>query len=137
MTPAPIKILVIDDEEANLDFFEATLTAENFSVVKARDGIEGLEKFDKYQPDLVLLDLMMPRLNGYDVCARLRRNRRAHDVLIIMLTGMEKKDTEPTARECGVDDLLTKPVARDVLLAHIHALLALRRTRPDPLPAVQ
>ena len=127
----------MDDEENNLDFFETVLTQENFIIVKARDGIEALEKFDKYQPDLVLLDLMMPRLNGYDVCARLRRNRRAHDVPIIMLTGLEKDDTEPAALECGVDDFLTKPVERDVLLAHIHALLKLRQTRPDALPSVQ
>jgi|YelNatPaOPRAMG01_1025707.scaffolds.fasta_scaffold01922_18 two-component system cell cycle response regulator len=126
MSQPAIKVLVVDDEEANLDFFETVLTREQFTIVKARDGIEALAKFDQYQPDLILLDLMMPRLNGYDVCARLRRHPRGRHVPIIMLTGLEKNDTQPAALECGVDDFLTKPVEREELLAHIHALLKLR-----------
>lgn len=135
MSQPPIKVLVVDDDEANLDFFEDVLRQENFAIVKARDGIEALEKFDQYQPDLVLLDLMMPWLNGYDVCARLRRHPRARNVPIIMLTGLEEKETRPAALESGVDDFLTKPVDRDELLAHIHAVLQL--TRPGPPPPVQ
>jgi len=134
VTPTPVKILAVDDEETNLDFFETVLSRENFVLIKARDGIEALEKFDQCQPDLVLLDLMMPRLNGYDVCARLRRNPRAHNVPIIMLSGLEKDDTLPAAIVSGVDDFLSKPVEPDVLLAHIHALL--RMTRPAARPAV-
>jgi DNA-binding response OmpR family regulator len=135
MSQPPLKILVVDDEEHNLDFFETVLTEENFAIVKARDGVEALEKFDQCQPDLVMLDLMMPRLNGYDVCSRLRRSRRAQNVPIIMLTGLEKDDTLPAALHCGVDDFLTKPVDREELLAHIRALLQV--TRPQPRAAVQ
>ena len=97
MTTPIAKILVVDDEEANLDFFEFILKAENYIVVKARDGIEALEKFDQLQPDIVLLDLMMPRLTGYDVCERLRRNPNARHVPIMMLTGMEERDIRISA----------------------------------------
>ncbi len=123
MSQSPIKILVVDDEEAHLDFFETVLTENNFVPVKARDGIEALEKFDQCQPDLVLIDLMMPRLNGYDVCARLRRHHRSKDVPIIMLTGLEKSAAVAAACSSGVNILLTKPVSYQELLAHIHALL--------------
>jgi DNA-binding response OmpR family regulator len=127
ISPAPTKVLIIDDEEANLDFFEQTLRAEKFTVVKAHDGIEGLDKFDKFLPDIVLCDLMMPRLNGYDVCARLKHNPRAKGVPIILLTALAEEEAKPAALASGASLFLNKPIHADTLLANVHALLRLRQ----------
>jgi twitching motility two-component system response regulator PilG len=124
MSTRQIKILIADDEEHNLRFFEDVLTPENYSIAKARDGFEALDLFEKYQPDIVLLDLMMPRLNGYEVCSRLKHNARARQVPIIMLTGFDDEDARAHARELGVADFLLKPIERPCLLKHIRTHLA-------------
>jgi DNA-binding response OmpR family regulator len=131
MTEAAIKVLVADDEERNLDFFEQVLKTEGYIVIKAHDGIDALDKFSKCQPDIVLVDLMMPRLNGYEVCARLKRNPQARGVPIILLTALDEEETKPVALHHGADAFLSKPVAGETLLAHIRALLRLAQiTKP-------
>jgi DNA-binding response OmpR family regulator len=120
------RILVVDDEEQNLRFFEDVLKLENYSIAKARDGFEALDLFEKYQPDIVLLDLMMPRLNGYEVCTRLRQNSGAKNIPIIMLTGFDDPEAQAHARQLGVSDFLIKPIERSLLLSHIRAQLATR-----------
>jgi DNA-binding response OmpR family regulator len=122
----PSKILVVEDEEQNLTFLEQVLRQEKHAVVKARDGIEALDKFDKCQPDLVLLDLMMPRLNGYDVCCRLKHNPHAQSVPILLMTGIAEHEARVTAFQMGVDDFLVKPLDADELLARVRALLRVR-----------
>ena len=122
----PAKILVVDDDEQNLMLFEQVLRRANHTVVKARDGIEALDKFDKCQPDLVLLDLMMPRLNGYDVCCRLKNNVHAQTVPIIMLTAIDEHEARATALQMGADDFLVKPVDPTELMARVRALLRVR-----------
>jgi DNA-binding response OmpR family regulator len=128
MSASQIKILLVDDEEQNLNFFEDVLTPENYSIAKARDGFEALDLFDKFQPDMVLLDLMMPRLNGFEVCSRLKQNTRTRQTPIIMLTGLDDEEARAHARQLGVADVLLKPVERDRLLAHVRAQLAARPT---------
>ena len=125
MSDPVIKVLLADDEERNLEFFEQVLKAEGYVVIKAHDGIEALDKFDKSQPDIVLVDLMMPRLNGYEVCARLKRNPRARGVPIILLSGLDEEETKPTALRHGADAFLSKPVDAETVLAHVRALLRL------------
>lgn len=123
--------LVADDEQQNLDFFQTILAAEQFTVVQAHDGIEALDKFDKCRPDIVLVDLMMPRLNGYEVCARLKRNPRARGVPIILLSALDEQETKPLALQNGANIFLHKPVDADTLLSSVHALLRLARaTKP-------
>jgi DNA-binding response OmpR family regulator len=123
-------ILLVDDEEINLTLLERILTLEHYSIAKARDGIEALDKFEKYQPDLVILDLVMPRLNGYEVCVRLKRLPSAKSVPILLLTSMSDDDSRQKALRSGVDDFLTKPFHCTDLLQHIRALLARRFPSP-------
>jgi DNA-binding response OmpR family regulator len=123
MNQRPPRILLVDDEEINLDFYERILVAAHYAVAKARDGVEGLDKFEKFGPDLVLVDMVMPRLNGIEFCSRLKRNARGRTVPVLMLTGMHEEDTEAIARKNGATDFLNKPVEARVLLDHIQALL--------------
>ena len=120
------KILIVDDDEPTLEFFKAILEAEGYVVVQARDGVEALERFDTFDPDVVLLDLMLPRLNGFEICSRIRRNARSCQVPIIMLSGLADHDTKVRAMENGVNEFLAKPVERVELVSRVRAALNLR-----------
>ena len=119
------KILIVDDDEPILELFKEVLEGEGWAVVQARDGVEALEKFDRLDPDLVLLDLMLPRLNGFEICSRLRRNARSRHVPIIMLSGLTEGDAKRRALENGVDEFLPNPVARAELVQRVRAALNL------------
>jgi two-component system response regulator RegX3 len=123
-------ILVVEDEEAFIDALTVGLAKEGFRVVVARDGAEGLERFDELRPDLVLLDLMLPRLSGIDVCREIRRRSR---VPIIMVTARSAEVDTVVGLEVGADDYVTKPYRMRELVARMRAVL--RRTsdrRDDP-----
>jgi CheY-like chemotaxis protein len=117
------RILIVDDNEMNLDLYEAVLTEQNYGIAKARDGIEALDRFEKYQPDLVVVDLMMPRLNGIEFCARLRSSPRGQTVPILVLTGNTDPAVHQNARQNGATDVLAKPFGNTDLLQHVRALL--------------
>jgi len=120
------KILLVDDEETNLTLIEAVLEHENYTIIKARDGVEALDLFEKVQPDLVLLDLVMPRLNGFEVCKRLRHMHSSRYVPIVMISGYDDTEAKKHALEVGANDFLRKPVESIELLArlrsHLHPL---------------
>ena len=122
-TPAP-RILVVDDEDAILDFVELGLRYEGFEVELARDGLEALSAVAGRRPDLVLLDLNLPGMDGLDVC---RRIRQGSDVPIIMLTARGDVDERVEGLEAGADDYLPKPFKFKELLARVRAVLR-RRT---------
>lgn len=123
MTNTPKKILLVDDDETNLELFEALLKTAGCLVLKARDGIEALDRFDKYRPDLVIVDLMMPRLNGLELCARLRRNPDARNIPILVLSGLDETATRQNAINTGATDFLAKPFKADDLLLRVNKLL--------------
>jgi CheY-like chemotaxis protein len=127
MNTAP-RILLVDDNEQNLEVYEAVLREHRYGVTKARDGIEGLDRFEKYQPDLVIVDLMMPRLNGLEFCARLRRSPRGRAVPILVLTGLDEPAARQKARQNGASDFLAKPFQTATLLQHVRALLASKKS---------
>ena len=119
------RILVIDDEPKIVDFIRRGLAFEGYSVDVAYDGPQGLAQARDNPPDLVILDIMMPDMNGYEVCRRLRAGS---DVSILMLTAKDAVPDKVTGLDAGADDYLVKPFAFDELLARIRALL--RRHRP-------
>jgi two-component system response regulator MprA len=123
MTP---RILVVEDEERIRQFLKRGLTYENYVVDTAVDGKDGLETARDNPPDLVLLDIMLPGMDGIEVCRRLRA---ASDVPILMLTAKESIEDRVAGLDAGADDYLVKPFSFDELLARVRALL--RRAQPS------
>ena len=124
-------ILVIEDDPAIRDLLRRGLTYENYKVSVANDGHAGLAAARDNPPDLVILDWMMPGLDGLEVCTRLRA---ASSVPILMLTAKDSVPDRVLGLESGADDYLVKPFAFPELLARIHALL--RRTAPSTMPEI-
>jgi len=114
------KILIVEDEESVLDPLELLLTKEGFSIDTARDGREALEKFAKTNPDLILLDLMLPEISGTEVCRQIRVKSQ---VPIIMLTAKDTEVDKVVGLELGADDYVVKPYSKAELVARIKAVL--------------
>ncbi len=122
------KILVVEDEEALVTLLEYNLRKEGFSVSLARDGEEALLKIDEEQPGLVILDWMLPKVSGIEVCRRLRAMPETRNLPIIMLTARAEEADRIRGLETGADDYLTKPFSTNELIARVRAVL--RRIRP-------
>jgi two-component system response regulator RegX3 len=117
------KVMVVDDEESLLEAIRYALSREGMDVVTARDGGDALRDFEAERPDLVVLDLMLPTLNGWDVC---RRIRATSQVPILMLTARDAEVDRVLGLEAGADDYVTKPFSMSELLARVRAVLRRR-----------
>jgi len=113
-----IKVLLVDDEPNILQFLEMGLVNEGFEVRTAMNGLEGLDVFQAFSPHVVILDVMMPELDGFEVC---RRMKRLQPVAVIMLTAKEEAEDRVKGLTIGADDYMGKPFSFDELLARIHA----------------
>jgi len=122
------KILIVDDEEDILDLVDLSLTADGFDVITARSGPEALEKVREEMPDLILLDISMPDMDGYEVMRRLKGDRRTSSIPIIMLTAASDKRDKVRSFSAGADDYVVKPFDADELTARIEAVLSRTRT---------
>src|SRR6476620_5768034 len=122
------RILVVDDSAFNLKIVSATLAPAGYEVVMASNGREALERVDAMQPDLIILDVMMPELNGYEVCRRLRRKVTTMHRPIMMLTANDSLEERVNGLEAGADDYMSKPFEAPELQARVKALL--RRFTP-------
>jgi len=122
------RILIVDDEPPIIDILEYNLKKANYEVIVARDGQEALEKARRQRPDLVILDLMLPKLDGLEVCRALRREG---DLPIIMLTAKDEEIDRVVGLELGADDYVVKPFSVRELLARVKTVL--RRSGPKPL----
>jgi two-component system cell cycle response regulator len=120
------RILVVDDVPANVRLLEARLTAEYFDVATATSGTEALAVCERGESDLVLLDVMMPDMDGFEVCRRLKRNPATQHIPVIMVTALDQASDRVTGLEAGADDFLTKPVADLVLVARVRSLARLK-----------
>jgi DNA-binding response OmpR family regulator len=126
------RILIIEDETPMRTALKDVLEAESYRVLTAADGQSGLERALQEKPDLILLDIMMPRLDGFEVCAELRR--LGHTVPILMLTAKGQVEDRVTGLDAGADDYLVKPFSTEELLARVRALLRrLQRQAKTPL----
>jgi len=120
------RVLVVDYVLANVKLLEARLTAEYFDVVVAMSGLEALAICDRGQCDIVLLDVMMPEMDGFEVCRRLKANPLTHHVPVVMVTALDQPSDRVRGLEAGADDFLTKPVSDIALLARVRSLVRLK-----------
>jgi len=117
------KILIIDDEFPMRYLIEHQLRRQGFEVVLAKDGPSGIKAAHMHQPDIIVLDAMMPGMDGFEVCAQVRSEPEITEIPIIFLTALETKEYKSRAYALGADDYLTKPFQADELIAHISAIL--------------
>jgi len=116
------KVLIADDEPDILEILKYNLVNEGYQVVTAKDGDEALEKAKQHQPDLIVLDIMMPKKTGVEVCELLRKQENFKNTLIIFLTALNDESTQITGLETGADDYVSKPISPKVFISRVNAL---------------
>ena len=120
------KILIADDNQPNVELLEAYLADCDCEIVVAADGHETLEKVAEFGPDLILLDIMMPKLSGFEVCRMLKADAATRQIMILMVTALGESGDIERAVACGCDDFLSKPINKLDLLKRVEILLKLR-----------
>jgi two-component system cell cycle response regulator len=120
------RVLVVDDVPANVKLLEARLSAEYFDVVTAMSGSEALAICEKAECDIVLLDVMMPDMDGFEVCRRIKANRATHHIPVVMVTALDAPSDRVKGLDAGADDFLTKPVSDVALIARVRSLSRLK-----------
>jgi signal transduction histidine kinase len=123
------KILIVDDEPSARETIEALLLKEDYQLEFAKDGYEGLKIAEAVQPDLILLDVMMPGMNGFEVCRRIRATPTLAEVPIIMVTALDDRSSLLLGIEAGADDFLSKPIDRQELRLRVRTIIRLNRYR--------
>ena len=124
MTPA--KILVVDDTPKNVKLLADLLTVKGYRVVTAASGREALARLESDEPDLVLLDVVMPEMSGYEVCRKIRENPATEMLPVVMVTALDPAEERIKGIEAGADDFLTKPINQAELLARVKSLLRIK-----------
>lgn len=126
MDVASASILVVDDHEQNLELLEAYLEEVGCRVRTAKDGVEAMAEIELEPPDLIILDVMMPRMSGFQVCRQVKSNPKTRDIPVVMVTALSDVGDVERAVECGADDFLTKPVYKLELVTRAKSLLRYR-----------
>lgn len=120
-------VLIVDDNAQNLELLEVYMEGlPNVRVVTARNGIEAISKVASDPPELILLDIMMPKMSGFEVCKRLKGDPKTRDIIVVMVTALSETGDVERAAECGADDYVSKPIDRAVLVDLVKNLLATR-----------
>jgi len=124
-------VMIVDDNVQNVELLQAFLEALPVKIVTAFDGVEALEKVEQHNPDLILLDIMMPRMSGFQVCRTLKGNNKTRDIQILMVTALNELGDIEQASECGTDDFVSKPVNKFELLTRVKSLLRVRHLKNE------
>ena len=124
-------VLIVDDNPQNIELLQAFLESLPVRIVTAIDGIDALEKVQQHNPDLILLDIMMPHMSGFQVCKRLKTDPKTKDIQILMVTALNELGDIEQASECGTDDFVSKPVNKFELLTRVKSLLRVRHLKSE------
>ena len=126
------KILIVDDEQDILEFLKYNLKKENLEVFTANNGIDGLEIAKKHAIDLIILDVMMPKMDGIEVCEQIRSTEKLNQILVLFLTARSEEYSELAGFSAGADDYVTKPIKPKLLISRVKALLKRKRNSDIP-----
>jgi len=125
------RILIADDNQPNCELLEAYLAELDCDVAIAVDGLDTIEKVDSFRPDLILLDIMMPKLSGFEVCRKLKDDPRTSQIMILMVTALNELGDIERAVQAGTDDFLSKPVNKVELLKRVENMVKLKDIRDE------
>jgi two-component system, OmpR family, alkaline phosphatase synthesis response regulator PhoP len=125
------KILIADDNVPNVELLEAYLDGLDCQTAVAVDGMDTLTKVTEFQPDLILLDIMMPKMSGFEVCKSLKRDPKTRQIMILMVTALNEQGDIERAVTAGCDDFLTKPVNKLELVKRVENMLKLRHVTDE------
>ena len=128
---SPSRILIADDNVPNVELLDAYLTGRNYEIETAGNGVETLEKVKSFAPDLILLDIMMPKMSGFEVCEKLKNDAKTCGIMIIMVTALSELGDIERAVNAGCDDYLSKPVNKHELLKRVDNMLRFRSIRDE------
>jgi CheY-like chemotaxis protein len=129
--PSRDRVLIADDNEANVELLEAYLADMDVEVAVAVDGQDTLDKAASFHPDLILLDVMMPKLSGFEVCQKLKSNPATKQIMILMVTALDEQGDMERAVDAGTDDFLSKPVDKVSLVKRVENMLKLRNVSDE------
>ncbi|HET6249424.1 MAG TPA: response regulator [Tepidisphaeraceae bacterium] len=124
-------VLIVDDNPQNIELLQAFLESLPVKLVTAADGVEALRRVEEFHPDLILLDIMMPHMSGFQVCRKLKGDPKTRDIQILMVTALNELGDIETATECGTDDFVSKPVNKFELLTRVKSLLRVRHLKSE------
>jgi two-component system cell cycle response regulator len=124
-------VLIVDDNPQNVELLQAFLESLPVKLVTAGDGVEALDKIREHSPDLILLDIMMPRMSGFQVCKRIKSDPKTKDIQVLMVTALNELGDIEQATECGTDDFVSKPVNKFELLTRVKSLLRVRHLKGE------
>lgn len=131
MADAKHRILIADDNAANRELLEAYLVSIECDIETSIDGQDTLDKVESFKPDLVLLDVMMPRLSGFEVCKQLKEGEQTRRVMVLMVTALNELGDIERAVKAGTDDFLSKPVNKIELVKRVENMLKLKGTEDE------
>ena len=125
------RILIADDDPQSVELLEAFLSGSDYELRTAADGEQTLREVAARKPDLILLDIMMPKISGFEVCKRLRADPATRDIAVLMITALDQPSDIDRAVEAGTDDFLSKPINKNELLLRVRSLLKSRQNKRE------
>src|SRR5262245_60581877 len=125
------RILIADDNLQGVELLEAYLSDGDHEIRTAADGEETLRQVQEWRPDLILLDIMMPKISGFEVCKRIRSNPETRDIAVLMITALDQPSDVERAVDAGTDDFVTKPINKTDLLLRVRSALTSRKNKRE------